>query len=685
MITLRQRIVCVLLVLLTFAVLVGAYIASGLTVQYDVTVGNICPEDIFATRNIVDNLTTRERKNAAAESVENVYTVDFGAVDLSVETVTKALTQLRTIRERKNAAALLGDEFTLPKNETYLSDNVYTLMLNISLSSFDFIAEHTPIILQRIMTEGVMDKNEGVKDFNEQFASLSASSESVKTLAEKLCMGAISVNKTVDMEETENRKALAAASVSNVTYMKNQIIARRGEIITPAQYEMLKELGFVKGSIQIDLFHTVSVVSLLLLVIALVIVYYFTIGRKEIAPNIVITTTICSILTSIGAVISLFGTKMGENTMYLMPLALIPALISLLLSGNLASVVNVVTAVFAGILTNDMSITLSLIIAGCATAYVFSRVRRRSHLLYATAFAAVAYALSYSAILIDTSKSIFDVFIIFSYSLLGGFFGGILTIGTIPFWEAFFDVITPMKLGELSNPEHKLLKKLLLNAPGTYHHSLTVANMADAAADAIGANALLARVGAYYHDIGKMENPMYFKENQFGIENPHDELPYEESAAILLKHVSSGYALSGQYRLPTAVRNIILQHHGTTTASYFLYKARQENPDVDVSLFTYPGPTPTTKEATIIMLADACEAAVRAMREKGAVDSEKVVSDIISSRIAEGQLSLSPLTFSDLEMIKASFVKTLDQYFHKRVIYPHLVKGCKKLRFLWLK
>lgn len=668
--TLKQRILCILMIVLTFASLVGTVIAAGFSTQYEIVVGDVCPEDMYATRTIIDTVTTQARKAAAADSVEDVYTTDFGAVDLAASRIKDALTAIRSDRELPEEDSTAPESQTENTNTTYLSLKAYSAALKISDSDFDILAKYAPDILQRVMTEGVTDKKKGIESFNAAFEELNISDEAVALVAKELCQGAISVNKTFNAEETEKQKAIASNAVSNVTYMKNQVIARRGEIITNAQYTMLKDLGFVKGSIQIDLFHTASVVSLLLLAIGLVILYYITMGKREITSGPVITTLICSILTVSGSLIILFGVKSGVNVIYVMPLSLIPALIALLLSGNLSCIVNIITAVLAGIQTNDLSITVSLIIAGAATAYVFSRVRRRAHLLSATLLSALAYALTYSAIFTDTSKSILDVFIIFAYALLGGFFGGILTIGTIPFWEAIFDVITPMKLGELSNPEHKLLKKLLLKAPGSYHHSLTVANMADAAADAIGANALLARVGAYYHDIGKMENPLFFKENQFGGDNPHDELPPEESAGILLKHVSDGARLAAQYRLPTAVRDIIIQHHGTTTTAYFLYKAKAENPDVDTALFTYPGPSPKGKEATIIMLADACEAAVRAMREKGAVDAKSVVNNIVNSRIAEGQLADSALTFSDLEKVKESFVKTLDQYFHKRILYP---------------
>ena len=669
--TLRQKIICIALIIVTFVVLVGTVIATGFSTQYDIAAGNVCPEDIYATRNIVDTVTTEERRKAAADGVEDIYTIDFGKVDLALSTVNSALAYIRNEREEPPESADIQSEIPYAvKNETYLSEKNFIAALHLSDSDFELLASNAPDILKKVMTEGVTDTQAGIDYFNAEFAKLNPPRVIVTELADALCSGAIEVNKTFNSEETQKQKEIAANAVSNITYMKNQVIARKGEIITAAQLAMLREMGFVKGEIQIDVFHTISVMSLLALVIALVVLHYITVGKKEISPNAVITTVICSALTIIGAFIIFFAVKGSENLIYLMPLAIIPALISLLLSGNLSCSVNMITAVLAGIQTNDLSVTLALILAGSATAYVFSRVRRRTHMLSATLISSLAYALSYSAIFIDTSKGIFDVFIVFAYALLGGFFGGVLTIGTLPFWEAIFDVITPMKLGELSNPEHQLLKKMLLKAPGSYHHALTVANMADAAAAAVNANALLARVGAYYHDIGKMEQPIYFKENQFGDGNPHDELPYEESARIILQHVSDGVRLASQHRLPTAVRDIIAQHHGTTTVSYFLYKAKQENPDVDSALFTYPGPAPTTKEATIIMLADACEAAVRAMREKGAVDVKKVVDDIVTARIADGQLASSALTFSDLEKVKASFVQTLEQYFHKRILYP---------------
>lgn len=671
MISLHKKTTCFLILFITFCIAVGSVIASGMPQQYEIKVGEVCPEDIYASRTIIDSVSTKQRRENAKAGVEDVYVIDPDLTDSSVEKVNKAISSIYTAREKQSSFQLevFPAVSFFVENETYLSRQSFDLALGLTSAEYEVLAKTTPAVVRTVMSGGVTDVEVGLSECVSLLES-SDLSESVFTVASELCQGAVRENKTYDPIATEEKRELEAASVSNITYMKNQVIVRRGEVVTEAQFAMLSELGFVKGEGNIDWFHTVSITTLLLLVFSLATVYYIFIGRHEISTSPLITTIICSILTIIGTFIIFLMTQGSEKFIYLMPLIMVPALISLLLNPNLATAVNIAISTLAGIQCDDFSVTLALIVSGTVAAYLFSKVRRRSQLLPSTLLASLAHAVAFSAIFTDTTKNLVDIFLVFSLSLLGGFLGGILTIGIIPFCESIFDVITPMKLGELSNPEHKLLKKLLLKAPGSYHHSLTVANLADAAADACGANALLARVGSYYHDIGKMEDPMYFKENQFGDLNPHDLLSPEKSAEIILKHVSDGVKLANMHHLPSAVRDIIVQHHGTTTVSYFLYKAREADKNTDPSLFTYPGPSPMSKEATIIMLADACEAAVRAMREKGDVDVKKVVDNIVATRIQEGQLSSSQLTFSDLDKVKASFVQTLEQYFHKRIIYP---------------
>ncbi len=691
MFTRKQKIISSILIVVTFAVMVASVIAASFSKQYDLNLNDIAPENIYASRDIEDTVSTNALREEAAAAVLDKYVIDAEITLAKNEALQKRISIIRTVDEDLDAYQQLldeleqseennsiGEDFLIPNrptppvinySETGLSKASFELLQSLPSDEYEKILATAPAVFNSVMSQGVIDKNEGIETINLLLSEKDFSENGLK-IAQELTNSLIVSNKFYDEEGTLIAKNEAKASVKTIKVKKNQIIAEKGVAVDEARFAMLTALGLIKGSGSIDIFHTVSVALLLLSVMSLAILYYILLGCKELKVSPIIVSIICCALIVIGSAMVFFIPRISEAAKFLLPLSMIPALVSLLLNANFANIVNIIIAVLAGIQANDLNISVCIILAGSATSYAFSKVVRRTHLLYATFVASAAYAVIYTANFIGTSQSIANILTTFAFSVLGGFFGGILTIGTIPFWEAIFDVITPMKLGELSNPEHKLLKKLLIKAPGSYHHALTVANMADAAAEAIGANALLARVGAYYHDIGKMKNPFYFKENQFGDSNPHDELLPEESAQVLIDHVSDGAALADQYRLPSAVKDIILQHHGTTTTSYFLYKAKEKNPNVDPSIFTYPGPSPISKEATIIMLADACEAAVRAMREKGYVQVPKVVDDIVTSRINDSQLASSELSFADLEKVKASFVQTLEQYFHKRILYP---------------
>ncbi len=670
----RQRIICFLLIAVAFSALIGITLFSDSSTQYDIEAGQVSPSDIYATRNITDSFTTAARKEAAANAVADIYVTDTVAADQAVGSANEFMSALKEVLSYKAAEGEEIDKsaLLLSKVKLSLSASLASELVSLSSDEYDSLSS-VPTYIREVMDNGVTDKDEGISAFSE-ILSAEYFPEELRSVALALASEFISVNKELDMAATQAARDAAAASVADVTYMKNQTIVRRGEVVSEAQYNMLKDLGFINGSASVDLFHTVSVVTLVTFGAALSVLYYIFRGKRSISASPVASCIICSFLSVVGALLASFG----SSEIYLMPLSVCPALVALLLGSDMAAVLNILISIIVLFETGSAETAFAAAVSGLVCALLFSRVRRRTHLLSASLISAAVYGIVYAAFYTETARNVFDILTVLGKGALGAFFGGVLAIGTIPFWEAIFDVITPMKLGELSNPEHKLLKKLMQKAPGSYHHSLTVANMADAAASAIGANSLLARVGAYYHDIGKMNDPLYFKENQLNMINPHDSLEPEESAKIIIKHVKDGAALADSYHLPRAVKNIILRHHGTTTAGYFLYKAKQKNPDVDESIFTYPGPVPQTKEETVIMLADACEAAVRAMREKSDVEARDVVDDIISSRISEGQLSCSALSFADLEKVKESFTQTLNQYFHKRIIYPQNEKNGKK-------
>jgi putative nucleotidyltransferase with HDIG domain len=262
------------------------------------------------------------------------------------------------------------------------------------------------------------------------------------------------------------------------------------------------------------------------------------------------------------------------------------------------------------------------------------------------------------------------------FAFVGGILSAVLTIGTLPFLEATFDIITPIKLLELSNPNQPLLRRLLIEAPGTYYHSILVGNLAEAAAEEIGANSLLCRIGAYYHDIGKLKRPYFFKENQITKDNPHNKITPNLSTLIITSHVKDGVDLATKNKLPSSVINIIREHHGNTLVAYFYHKAMNSEvaEAVTEDKFRYNFPRPQSKEAAIVMLADSVEAYIRSLTEPTQNQVEQGVRKIIKDKLQDEQLDKTDLTLKDLDLVVKAFVKVLAGIFHDRIEYPETIK-----------
>lgn len=235
----------------------------------------------------------------------------------------------------------------------------------------------------------------------------------------------------------------------------------------------------------------------------------------------------------------------------------------------------------------------------------------------------------------------------------------------------FFGILSSLKLTELSNPNHPLLRKLLIETPGTYHHSIIVGNLAESAAEAIGANGLLARVGSYYHDVGKTKRPTFFVENQLNSQNPHDKITPSLSKNIIIAHPKDGLEMLKDYKIPEVIQDLVMQHHGTTTLRFFYNKALNETDGaVNESEYRYPGPKAQTKEAAIVQIADSVEAAVRSLSNTTNESIEEMVRKIIKSNLDDGQFNECDLTFKEIEIISISMLETLKGIFHSRIEYP---------------
>jgi len=336
----------------------------------------------------------------------------------------------------------------------------------------------------------------------------------------------------------------------------------------------------------------------------------------------------------------------------------------------------VIAFLVAGIRGNDYSIALISLIAGGFGAYTVRDIRHRTQIFRSLVFIFFGYTLSIVALGLEQFEPLDTMFTQLSFAFANSVFSPVITYGLLIFFEKAFRVTTDLTLLELSDFNHPLLRQLSERAPGTFHHSMLLGNLSEAAAESIGANPILARVGAYYHDIGKMNKPEYFVENQKGVQNKHSRLRPRMSALIIASHVKEGADLGREYRLPEKIVDFIYQHHGTNKISFFYEKAvkqaekKQEVETVREEDFRYPGPKPQSKEAGIVMLADSTEASMRAVDHLSPGRMEEHIEEMIRTRFLEGQLDQCELTLRDLTKIKEAFLKILVGIHHQRIKYP---------------
>lgn len=367
-----------------------------------------------------------------------------------------------------------------------------------------------------------------------------------------------------------------------------------------------------------------------------------------------------------------FGAPRFSN--YLAPAPAGAMLLSILLRPRPALFSSAAFAVLVGLAAEQQFPTVVIVfIGGLVGVFACRRVHHRSDFGAAGLLVGAASAIAALATGLLEGLRIYPAIATnAAYAFGSGLLAAVVTVGVLPFLEQFFGLITPIKLLELASPAHPLLRRLQLEAPGTYHHSLMVANMAEAAAEAVGADALLARVGTYYHDIGKLRRPAFFVENQGGIDNPHDKMTPSLSALTVSAHVRDGMDLAREYGLPQPVADFIPQHHGTALLTYFYHQALERGDPLDEFAFRYEGPKPQTSEAAVVMLADAAEAAVRSLNRPTPDRLEDAVRRIIRDKLEDGQLDECGLTFRDLGRIAAAFVRILAGVLHPRLEYPDL-------------
>lgn len=459
------------------------------------------------------------------------------------------------------------------------------------------------------------------------------------------------------------------------TWKAGQLIVKKGEIVNKERFEILTSYKFKYESqiLEKNKRVVVTMAQVVLVAVALgcffLFLFYF---RKEIFYN---NRHIVFLLMAINFFVlaTLVSLKVSWLQVYVVPFCLVPVIVRSFFDTRTAFFTHLITLMIVGFMVSDsFSFVFYQFVAGIVAIFGFANFRRRSQLLITSAMVFLAYSITFFALTLlqegDFSKillrnymwfAVSSALIMFAYPLIFAF-------------EKIFGFISDLTLLELADTNNKLLRELSLKAPGTFQHSLQVANLAEAAIYKVGGNSLLIRTAALYHDIGKMERPMYFIENQAGV-NPHHELSSEESARIIIDHVLHGIEIAKKNRLPEQVIDFIRTHHGTTRAEYFYRKAKEDFPEEspEESLYTYPGPIPFSKETAVLMMADSVEAASRSIKDINSEKIEQLIEKIINKQIEEGQFANADITLKEISQIKKILKKMLMNIYHVRIEYPN--------------
>ncbi|MCG0274753.1 MAG: HDIG domain-containing protein [Thermosediminibacteraceae bacterium] len=644
--------------------------------KYDLRVGDVVQEDIIARKDAIDTVATRKLQMAAASSVPEKYTLDQNITREVKGKVTEIFNAVRDVQSggMDNAAKLKSLKTMIPEN---LSDETYSVLLNLSGPSLKELETVTKAVIETVMNDGVKeDSIDRAKALIiEEFKSTSLPPP-IKSAGEDIAFSVIRPNMIFDKEATEREQKAAMESVAPVRITKGQVLVEKGKPVTAEQIELLKELGLLAQD-NSTCFTTILGVMLLVLILELILVLDLYLFHRNIFENV----SYLALLALVIASTLFFSTVFKTISNFLIPIAAGSMLISILISPSVAIIASFVMSIAVGaILDNDFTTALVALVGGITGAFYTKKVLQRSDLTKAGGFVGLVNLLVILGMGLMNNTSIWEMTRQSFWGIANGFLSSILTVGLLPFLENSFGITTSVRLLELSNPNQPLLRRLLLEAPGTYHHSIIVGNLAEAAAEAVGGDSLLARVGASYHDIGKLKRPYFFIENQLTSDNPHDKLNATLSALIITSHVKDGIEIARQYKLPPIIQDFIAQHHGTSLLTFFYKKALENDAEkkLEENSFRYEGPKPQTKEVAIVMLADSAEAAVRSMTKPTPGKIEGLVRQIIKEKLADGQLDESNLTLKDLDKIAAAFSKVLTGIFHSRIEYPEKLKELER-------
>jgi len=671
-----------LVYLLLYTVLITAIIASQNFFFQSIIDNGISKKDILAqkTLTVEDVKRTELHKREVAQKVEPILVpAEDDFIKSNLETLQNSILQIRkknsTNEEKISELNVLFDLSDNPKKD-FIIDYLLHVDEPSLREAFDKASLSLVNILQIGITENDYEKN-NIKNLIQNNLVNNVSKRQISVIT-AMIEQVIVPNLVVDEAATEIAKMNAQESVKpyKVTFQKGDKIVFDGEPVTRLKRDALRQAGYNVYELN---WQGILSVYVLVLVLTMIFIAYLKVFEKNfLEPRFLSLTAMLTALTCLIAVV--LPTDFSPYAPYVLPIPGVIVISAIFLSPRIAFLVSTLLLVVLTVgMQYDVQFIIIYLILSLIGMIMISKIRytRRFDLIkvgFNLGVAGVLIMLSLYFIdkcLIDVSNALIlkNCVLIFGNALLSS----IIVLGASPLLESSFHIITPYGLAELGDHNQPLLKRLQMEAPGTYHHSLMVSSLCEAAAEAIGANPILARVGAFYHDIGKLKRPLFFVENQsyFSIENPHNKLNPRLSKMVITAHPKDGVEIAKKNGLPSIINDFILQHHGEGLAKYFYNQAVIEEgaENVKEEQFRYTGPKPNRKETAILMLADAVESAVRAMKGATSEEIENIIDKIIVERLNDGQLADSPLTLKDLKIIAVTFSRILRGMQHNRIKY----------------
>ncbi len=661
--------------------------------RYNLRVGDISHTTITASKDVVDEISTSRQREEAARHVEPSFLFKDNVASEVLQNLKNVMTQVNAVQQYgQKLLAQQSDEKHNPANPYLFSPSemqyAHSLLTHVTLADYQLTTllcatdEEMASLNENITTAVSNTLNTTIREgyvnesiqYLQQIIGYKTEMDLLQNVVTPILRKVVQPNMVIDQEATSKLQEDARDAVEPVIYKQGQNIVLARERVTANQLEMLRSLGLLDDESVDYVMYAGGLFLVLLSMLVLVLVFALFDPAVLSSPKklCIVMMTLCFSLAScmLGQLLHIYLAPVLLGAMMLSGLLGAPAGVA-----ACSSLAVLVSALIAGGDKTYGTEMVNLLLTSFASGLIAVKLIVQKPYRQQVLFSGIVTAFSNLAIIhiigFMTNNSIQSVFPNALWSAASALVASILCVGLDPLMEAAFNLATPSKLLELCNPNHPLLRRLLLEAPGTYHHSIIVANLAEAGAEAIGANPLLARASAYFHDIGKLKRPLYFKENQIG-ENPHEQANPYVSAAIVTAHTRDGLVMAQQSRLPQEIQDVVIEHHGDSIVMFFYHKALQQasGQAVEIADFRYDGKRPHTKESAIVMLADTIEAAVRSMPDPNPQAIEEFIERLVRGKLEDGQLSEAPITLSDIDKLCNAFATVLNGVFHERIEYP---------------